>query len=209
MKAVPARRPARAASLWMRLRIALFVALGAFFTILSLFPPAIVHAGNVRPALIAVTAGPRFSAEEMDLGSAAAFGGRIGLGITERMSVWLDGATSSPERRTSGIAAHVTAIRAMVQGRILTGVLRPYLVLGGGALVFNYGDAYDGVGAILTVGGGVDWRIAERTLLFTESTADIYGTTNTIRSPTGAELYSSPGDTQAATALSVGIVVEF
>lgn len=209
MKSLPRRPGSPAAFLWMRVGIAQFAA--ALFALAGAFlldaSPA--KAANARPITLAVAAGIRPSVKEMDLGSASAFGGRLGLGVTDRFTVLLDAQTSSPERMFSGRAAHVSAVRALAQARILTGEIRPYLTLGGGALIFNYGDAYDAVGGIVTVGGGLDWRVAPRTLLFAEATGDFFGTVNSVRLFNGEEIRTSPGDTQAATALFAGIAVEF
>ena len=208
MKAVPAGQRCVVTFVWMPLRSGLFiVVLVAWAGFLLRAMPA--GAAVARPITVAVDAGIRMSEEAMDLGSAAAFGARLGIGVSHRFSVLLDAQTSSPERAFSGRAAHVTAVRALTHARILTGGIRPYLALGGGALIFNYADAYDAIGGIMTVGAGVDWRVAPRTLLFAEATADIYGTVNSVRSFAGEEIRTSPGDTQSATGLAAGIAVEF
>jgi len=103
----------------------------------------------------------------------------------------------------------VTALRALGQARILTGSVRPYVVFGAGGLIFNFEDAFDTAGGIMTFGGGIDWRFARRALLFAEGTADLYRTRMVTYSLTGQEVLSSPRQTQSATAVSAGVAVEF
>lgn len=208
MKAVPVRPRGSAASLWMHHRFALFsVALTLAGALPACATPA--RAAGARPLLAAVTVGVRSFDEDLDLESEAAFGARFGIGVNDRVSLWLDALTTSPSRRVSGETAQVTALRAIAQARILTGVVRPYALIGAGGMIFNFEDTVDAAGGILTFGGGVEWRLARRTFLFAEGTADIYRARTVTYSPTGEELSSSPRDTQSATTVAVGVAVGF
>lgn len=207
MKSLPGagRRPGL--SLWMRLRISLFGAAVAIAAGSVAVPP--VRAEGERPLLAAVMAGVRSFDSDLGLESEAAFGARFGMGVTNRVTVWLDALTTSPSRKVSGEAADVTALRAMVQARILTGALSPYVTVGAGGMIFNFQDSVDAAGGIATFGGGVDWRLARRTRLFAEGTADLYRARTVSYSPTGEELSSSPRDTQSATTVAAGVALEF
>lgn len=209
MKALPARRPARAASLWMRLLSAQFVVGVLILAHGTLMGHGLGVARADRPLLAAVTAGVRSFDAEVGLESEAAFGARFGMGASDRFTVWIDALTSRPTRSASTEMANVTALRALAQAHLLTGSVRPYLMVGGGGLIFNFEDAFDTAGGIATVGGGIDWRFARRVLLFAEGTADLYRARMVTYSSTGQEVSSSPRETQTATAVSAGIAVEF
>ena len=209
MKSLPGRPGSATASLWMRVGVAQFGAVAAFLAGAAVVAPAPALAAADRPLLVAVTAGVRSFDAEVGLRSEAAFGARFGMGVSDRFSVWIDALTSRPTRRASNETANVTALRALAQAHLLTGNIRPYVVVGGGGLIFNFEDAFDTAGGIGTVGGGVDWRFAQRALLFAEGTADLYRARMVTYSSTGQEISSSPRETQTATALSAGIAVEF
>ncbi|HKQ20374.1 MAG TPA: hypothetical protein VJW75_11595 [Candidatus Eisenbacteria bacterium] len=209
MKAVPARRPDGAASLWMRLCSAQFVVGVLILVHGTLLDPGLGMARADRTLLAAVTAGVRSFDSEVSLESEAAFGARFGMGVSDRFTVWIDALTSRPTRSASTETANVTALRALAQANLLTGSVRPYVVVGGGGLIFNFEDAFDTAGGIATVGGGIDWRFARRALLFAEGTADLYRARMIAYSATGEESFSSPRETQCATAVSAGIALEF
>lgn len=209
MKSLPGRPGSAAASLWMRHGAAQFAAVAAFLAGAAVVAPAPALAAADRPLLVAVTAGVRSFDAEVGLRSEAAFGARFGMGVSDRFSVWIDALTSRPTRNASTETANVTALRAIAQAHLLTGSVRPYVVLGGGGLIFNFEDTFDTAGGILTAGGGVDWRFSPRALVFAEGTADVYRARMVTYSLAGQEISSSPRDTQTATALSVGIAVEF
>lgn len=209
MKSLPGRPGSPAAFLWMRVGIAQFAVAVAFLAGIPLLAPAPARASTDRPLLAAVTAGVRSFDVEVGLESEAAFGARFGMGVSERFTVWIDALTSRPTRTTSTETANVTALRALAQAHLLTGNVRPYVVVGGGGLIFNFEDAFDTAGGIATLGGGVDWRFARRALLFAEGTADLYRTRMVTYSLTGQEVSSSPRETQTATAVSAGVAVEF
>jgi len=209
VKSLPPRLNGRGPSLWMRCGAAQFAVTVAILASGALLGPSVGRAETDRPLLAAVTAGIRSFDSEVGLKSEAAFGARFGMGVSDRFTVWIDALTSRPTRTASTEAANVTALRALAQAHLLTGSVRPYIVIGGGGLIFNFEDAFDTAGGILTAGGGVDWRFARRALLFAEGTADLYRTRMVTYSPTGQEVSSSPRETQTATAVSAGIAVEF
>jgi hypothetical protein len=193
----------------MRFGAAQFAAATAILACGALFAPGLALAGTDRPLLAAVMAGVRSFDSEVGLESEAAFGARFGMGVSDRFTVWIDALTSRPTRTVTTETATVTALRAIAQAHLLTGNVRPYVLIGGGGLIFNFEDAFDTAGGIATVGGGIDWRFARRALLFAEGTADLYRTRMVTYSPTGQEVSSSPRETQTATAISAGIAVEF
>lgn len=209
MKSLPGRPGGRRTSLWMRLGGAQFAAAMAILACGVLLNPGVARAGTDRPLLAAVMAGVRSFDSEVGLESEAAFGARFGMGVSDRFTVWIDALTSRPTRSISTATANVTALRVLAQAHLLTGSVRPYVVAGGGGLIFNFEDAFDTAGGIGTVGGGVDWRFARRALLFAEGTADFYRARMVAYSSTGQEISSSPRETQTATAVSAGIAVEF
>jgi hypothetical protein len=193
----------------MRFGAAQFAGATAILACGALSAPGLALAGTDRPLLAAVMAGVRSFDSEVGLESEAAFGARFGMGVSDRFTVWIDALTSRPTRTVTTETATVTALRAIAQAHLLTGNVRPYVLIGGGGLIFNFEDAFDTAGGIATVGGGVDWRFARRALLFAEGTADLYRTRMVTYSPTGQEVSSSPRETQTATAISAGISVEF
>lgn len=209
MKALPARHRKPEASLWMRLGLGQFAPVAAILVLAPLFATAPARAGNDRPLLAAVTAGVRSFDSEVGLESEAAFGARFGMGVSDRFTIWIDALTSKPTRSVSTETASVTALRALAQAHLLTGSVRPYVLVGGGGLIFNFEDAFDTAGGVMTIGGGVDWRFARRALLFAEGTADLYRARMVTYSLTGQEVSSSPRETQSATAVLAGLAMEF
>ena len=193
----------------MRLGAAQFAATAAILACGALFVPGLALAGTDRPLLAAVMAGARSFDSEVGLESEASFGARFGMGLSNRFTVWIDALTSRPTRTATAETANVTALRALGQAHLLTGKVRPYVLVGGGGLIFNFEDAFDTAGGIATVGGGIDWRFTRRALLFAEGTADLYRARMVTYSSTGQEVSSSPRETQTATAVSAGIAVEF
>lgn len=208
MKSLPPRPGGRGPSLWMRFGAAQFAtaAILASTLLLASVPAA---AAEPRPFYAALTAGARVFADRLNLETEAAFGGRVGLGVTDRFSVWLDAANSTPTRMLSRTKVDVTTLRATVQARFRAGPVHPYVTFGVGGQFSNYENAYDTAATIFVVGGGVGWHLAPRTHLFAESTADIYRARTAAYAPTGQLLSASSTETVANTGLLAGVAVEF
>ncbi len=116
-----------------------------------------------------------YSSQQLGLEDAANGSLRVGLGMTDRVTVALEGSFSSTNRSSNLAAANAYGMRAIAQVDLLEGATRPYLLAGGGVVAFDFGDAQDTSVGIGTIGGGISRRLGPRTFVALEAAADIYG----------------------------------
>lgn len=200
----PARHPLPPprSLVWMRLAITLFLLAGSGIALPE-------RAQAERSLVVAPSVGIRSFEEDLDLESEASIGVRFGIRTSERVSVLVDYVHSVPARETTGQLAYVTGLRSLVQARLMTGTLRPYLLAGVGGLLFNFSDATDAAGGALTLGGGVEVKPWRRTAVFAEGSVDLYRSREVVYSSTGEELSTSPRRTDRILGLTAGVSVEF
>jgi hypothetical protein len=197
--------PSLARFLWMRRASLLFAAA------LAACPLSVARADDYppRPFHVGLTGGARTFEKHLDLQPDIALGLRVGLGLERRVSVLFDCAHTTPGRKTTGRLAHITALRGLVQYRILTSEVRPYLLAGVGGILFNFDDTYDTATGALTGGGGIEVRLAQQVQVFGEASADFYRYRTVSYSATGALVSSSERSTDTAATYLAGITVSF
>lgn len=193
---------------WMRRLFAMFALAGAAA---GGWPPLAPRAAAEasRALYVAPVIGVRTFESKLDLETEAAIGLRLGAGVNDRVTVWMDAVHSVPARKTTGRLAYVTALRGLAQIRFTHGTVRPYLLAGVGGVLFNFSDANDTAAGEVTVGGGVEYRASPRVQLFAEWSGDFYRARTVVYGSTGNEISSSPRSTDAATTIAAGLAVGF
>jgi hypothetical protein len=168
------------------------------------------------PALAAertFTAGPmvgvRLFEKDLNLQSEVSFGGRIGMGFSERWGAVFDFVAAHPLRTTTGSEVVIDALRAMAKANILTGKARPYLVAGLGGGMFLYPDAPNSAHGMMTAGAGFEYHFAERAFVVTEGSLDYFRAQSVFYYPDGRVLTFGPRETLTMGTASLGITVEF
>lgn len=194
-----------ACSLWMRRTPLLFAALFAAC------PLSVARADDYppRPVHAALTGGVRTFEKRLDLNTDIAVGLRVGMGLSRRTSFLIDAVHTTPVRKTTGRLAHITGLRALVQYRLLTSDVRPYLLAGVGGILFDFDDTYDTATGALTGGGGIEFRVARQVQVFGEASADFYRDRSVIYSALGAVVSSGERRTDTAGTFLAGITVSF
>lgn len=194
---------------WMRRFVPMFaLALGAVAAAGTLVPAA--RAESERSLYVAPVFGARSFESKLDLESEAAIGLRLGAGVNDRLTVWMDAIHSVPARKTTGRLVYVTALRGIAQCRLLVrSAIRPYLVAGVGGILFNFGDTTDAAGGEVTLGGGVEYRVSPRAAFFGEFTGDFYRARSVVYGSTGNEISSTPRSTDTARTFAAGLAVGF
>lgn len=162
-----------------------------------------------RSIIIGTTIGARFFPEELQLGNDFAFGGRVGLGLNRRWAILLDFVAAHTYRESNGDAAYVDALRILGRANLLTGRFRPYVLAGGGGLLFLFQDTPTTAGAAATFGLGADYRLAPQTFVFVESSLDLYSQENIEYDFYGDVVFWGEERARTLGALSAGIGVEF
>jgi hypothetical protein len=199
----PATRSPRS-RLWI-LRAALLFAWAALFT----GAPRLASADAARPFQVGGAVAIRSFESRLDLNDELAAGFRLGLGMNERVSVLIDAVHTTPIRKTTGRLAHVTDLRSLVQVRLLTGSLRPYLVGGVGGILFDFDDAYDTAMGALTGGAGLEWRASSQFTVFGEGSLDFYRNRSVTFDSLGNEISSTKSTTDQARTYSLGLLANF
>ena len=176
-----------------------------------LFPSASWGANSESGRLVTllVTGGARIFNSQVDLGTDASLGLRLGLGVSRRAAIDFDYVVSGTTREVTGSGATVHAMRALVRYDFLTGGTRPYLVAGVGGLLFDFTDSQDYATGALTLGYGVSRRLGSRAILTLEGTGDLYRNRAAKFSSTGEELSAGPRNTQGLGTVSLGVGMEF
>lgn len=164
---------------------------------------------QTRPVTFAVTTGARFFNEDLDLKTDASFGARLGIEVSDRWGVLLDFVASHPVRESTQELAPIDALRALARANILTGKIRPYAIAGIGGILFFFNDANHAAEGAVTFGGGVDFRIARRAVLYLEGSEDAYRADGVVYTLTGAVYQTEPRKTQRLGTISIGIGLEF
>lgn len=210
----PASRPRRILvlrSTWMRRPVTQF----AWLAVLScacgagLLGPRRAAAEESRPLYVAPVIGARSFASKLDLETEAAIGLRLGAGVNDRVTVWMDAVHTAPARKTTGRLAYVTALRGLAQCRLTRGRVRPYVLAGVGGILFNFSDATDTAAGEVTLGGGLEFHASARVALFGEFSGDFYRSRSVVYGSTGNEISTSSRSTDAATTAAAGLAVGF
>jgi hypothetical protein len=162
-----------------------------------------------RPFTAAIAGGIRLFDEDLGLEEDPSIGARIGLGMSPRWSVLLDFVAAHPLRTASGGMAAVDALRALARANILRGKVRPYAIAGIGGILFDFDDAPSSGRGAITLGAGVDVRIAKSAFAYLEGSADGYQSEIVFYDPTGQPYLSVPRETHILGTISLGIGAEF
>ena len=170
--------------------------------------PAWAEPAGHRPIRVAPLAGARVFADPLKLNSEFAFGGRISIGVSDRVSVAIDASHSSPVRRTSGTNMSFGEIRLLTTVALLRSPLHPYALAGLGGQFFNFFDAPGAAGLIFAGGLGVEYAPAERWSVFAEGSADFYRASYTM-SGRPSFLSAGPRQTLATGVFTFGVQYEF
>ena len=165
--------------------------------------------GEGRWAAIGPVVGSRTFASPLELDAVFAIGARVSLGLSDRVTIIVDGAHAEPTRRTSGIASSFGDVRALLSYRLREQGVRPYLVTGVGGQFLNFHDAPASASAIVAVGVGAEVDLSPEWLVIVEGSADIYGGRFVTYSPTGTELSSTTRETYATGIFSAGLQYRF
>ena len=197
----PATRSSHA---WM-LRAVLLFASAALLTI----SPRALLADASRPLQVGGALALRSFESRLDLNNELAAGFRIGLGLNEHVSVLIDAVHTTPTRKTTYRLAHITDLRSLVQYRVVTGTVRPYLVGGVGGILFDFDDTYDTATGALTGGAGVEWRASSQFTVFGEASLDFYRNRTVTFDALGNEISSTNRTTDEARTYSLGLLATF
>ena len=174
----------------------------------ALMAPAPASASE-RPLTLQAGGGVRIFNSQLALHDNVSLGLRMGLGMTDRLSLALDYVFSSPVRETSNYIAYVSALRGLIRFDLLAGRTRPYLIAGLGGVQFNFNDARDYSTGTLTVGYGLSRRIGPRRTLGLEATADVYRNRVEQFSVTGDLIGYGPRSYQGMGTISASVGIEF
>lgn len=176
---------------------------------IPIFAPAIAYAETARRVGIGPTTGARVFSSRLDLQSEAAVGLRVSLGVSERVSVVIDGAHSNPTRKVTGAASSFGDLRVLANYRVLRGRVAPYVQAGVGGQFFNFHDAPGSAGAVVAAGLGVEFAASRDVALFAEVMANGYRAQYHRFTETGTVLESSPAATYATGAVTIGAQYRF
>ena len=158
------------------------------------------------------TAGPmvgvRLFEKDLDLQSEVSFGGRVGMGFSDRWGVVFDFVAAHPLRQSNGKEVVIDALRALAKANILTGRARPYVVAGLGGGMFLYPDAPNSAHGTLTAGAGFEYHATERVFVAAEGTLDYFRADPVLWTPNGG-IRLGPRETFTMGTLSLGLGVDF
>lgn len=176
---------------------------------LWLITPSDARALSDREFTLAPSAGATWFDSKLDFGGEVSFGLRLGMEANHRFAVLMDFAQVDPARKTTGKVARVSSLRALGQCRLLTGVVRPYLLGGFGGVLFNFEDAGDTAGGTATAGGGVEYAGWKKAKFFAEYSAEFYRMRSVTYSSTGSVLSTGQRTTDALQSVAAGVSVGF
>ena len=162
-----------------------------------------------RWATVGLTTGARIFSSSLDLQNEIAIGGRLLLGLSDRVSIGIDGGHSSPTRKSSDISSSFGEVRAIGSYRFRTGSIRPYLMTGVGGQFFNFHDAPGAAGVVVAAGAGVECDLSETWSLVGEGSVDFYRARYQTFSNTGEVLESTETLTYGTGVLTLGIQTRF
>jgi hypothetical protein len=162
-----------------------------------------------RPIIVATTLGIRVFHQELELDDDFAFGGRVGMGLSERWALLIDFVASHPHREATATASYVDALRLLVRANLQTGRFRPYVLGGPGGVLFMFNDTPSTAGGAATVGLGADYRVAPQTYVFVEGSMDLYSQQGITYLPDGSAFFAGPARARTLGTIAAGIGVEF
>lgn len=193
------------ASLWTRLMlVAVPVALAFGAGVASAAP-----ADGERWAAVGPIAGYRTFASPLELEGEFAIGARVSLGLSDRVTIMIDGAHADPTRRTSGKVSSFGDIRALFSYRIRERGVRPYVLAGLGGQILNFHDAPASASAVVAAGLGAEISLSPEWLAIFEGSADFFRGRFVTYSETGQELTSTNREMYATGIFSAGIQYRF
>ncbi len=164
---------------------------------------------NERSITLGVSGGLRVFNSQLGLQNNAAAGLRVGLGVTERLTVSLDYVFSAPVRENTDVIAGVSALRSLLRVDLMAGRTRPYLIAGVGGVMFNFGDARDFSTGTLTGGLGISHRFDRRHSISIEATEDAYRARTEEFTLTGSLLRTGPRTTNGLGTIAGGFAMTF
>jgi hypothetical protein len=103
----------------------------------------------------------------------------------------------------------VYGLRVAAQVDLISGKLSPYLIAGGGGVLYAFGDQATNAGGTLVGGGGVAYHTGGRTTLFAEGTGELYRSRTVTFSYSGNAVFSDERTTNWNRSLLLGFAVEF
>lgn len=159
--------------------------------------------------MVAMAGGVRLFDEDLGLQEDLSIGGRVGLGMSPRWSVILDFVASHPIRTSTQRMAAVDALRTLARANILLGNVRPYAIAGIGGILFDFGDAPSSARGAITLGAGVDFRVAKSAFAFVEGSADGYQSETVFYDSALRPHLAGPRETAILGTISLGISAEF
>ncbi len=162
-----------------------------------------------RWVAIGPVAGYRTFASPLELEGEFAIGARVSLGVSNRVTIMIDGAHAEPTRRTSGVVSSVGDIRALVSYGFRKRGVRPYLLVGLGGQILNFHDAPASASAVVATGLGAEIALSPEWIAVFEGSADFYRGRFVTYSSTGQELSSTSRETYATGLFSAGIQYRF
>lgn len=162
-----------------------------------------------RWAAIGPVVGYRTFASLFEMDGEVAIGARVSLGLSDRVTITIDGAHAEPTRRTSGVVASVGDIRTLVSYRLRERGVRPFLLAGLGGQILNFHDAPASASAVLAAGLGAELDLSPDWLVVVEGSADFYRGRLVTYSSMGEELSSTSRETYATGIFSAGLLYRF
>ncbi|MEK7348962.1 MAG: hypothetical protein AABZ94_08825 [Candidatus Eisenbacteria bacterium] len=193
------------ADLWTRFLLVAVPAACAFAAAVASAAPA----DGERWAAVGLIAGYRTFASPLELEGEFAIGARVSLGLSDRVTIMIDGAHADPTRRTSGKVSSFGDIRALVSYRLRERGVRPYILAGLGGQILNFHDAPASASAIVAAGLGAEITLSPEWLAIFEGAADFYRGRFVTYSSTGQELSSTNREMYATGIFSAGLLYRF
>lgn len=183
------------------------------FMAASILLPSVARAEdgptNRRPFILATAVGVRTFPTDLELNDDFCFGGRVGVGLSQRWALLLDFVASHPHREVTSVAAYVDALRFLARANLRTGTFRPYIVGGIGGVLFMFNDTPSTAGGTLTAGLGADYRVAPQTSVFLEGSVDFYAQEEVTYDRFGSVSFVGRNRSKTLGTVSTGIEVEF
>lgn len=171
--------------------------------------PCPAHAAQDRPVSADAGGAYRIFSRQLGLENDAGLSLRLGLGVTERLTIALDYALSVPLRKETGQSASVSALRALARYVVWRGPVSPYVIAGGGGFLVNFQDSNDYSTGEITVGAGAERALGGRAFLRLEASADLYRS-EVVRYDLGGNVLSrAPRTTNALGSLGVALGTRF
>jgi hypothetical protein len=158
---------------------------------------------------VGLTTGTRSFASPLKLDTELALGARVSIGVSDRVTVSIDGGHSNPSRRSSGVSSSVGEVRVLTAYSFLHGSIRPYLLAGLGGQFFNFHDAPGSAGACVVGGLGAEFMANDEWALFGEGSVDAYRARFQTFSETGELVYSSDILTYGTGIVTLGLQYRF